>query len=152
MCCLKLSKKLLAVIIVGSIALLLVIYRYSCPTVSLSQLEGFAGWYHGTDVRVKATAFFFYKTIVIREIGCDLDCPAAVVPLDDLYKPSAEVEALINDSATREYQTEVIVVGRFDQDYTQGCYGPRFGIIAKEIELASTVIAGETLPKLTGLK
>lgn len=146
---LKLSKTSVALVLTGSVALVLLVYRYSCPTVSLSQLKRFPDWYQGTDVRVKATAFFFYKAIMVREIGCNVNCPAAAVALEDSYKPSPEVEALINDSATREYQTEIIVVGWFDQDYTQGCFAPRFGIIAKDIELASPVINGEALPKLT---
>lgn len=105
-------------------------------------------WYQGTDVRVKATAFAFYKTILVREIGCDENCPAAVVPLDESYLVSPEVEAFINESATRECQAEIIMVGRFDQNYTPGCFGPRFGIIAKRIEMASPVTLGKALQKL----
>ena len=146
---LKLSKTLIALILICSVALALLIYRYSCPTVSLSQLRRFPDWYQGTNVQVNATAFFFYKTIMVREIGCEADCPAAVVPLDDIYKPPPEVEALINGSETIKYQAEIIVIGRFDQDYTPGCFAPRFGIIAKDIQLASPVISGEALPKLS---
>lgn len=137
-----------ALTLIASVALELFIYRYSCPTVSLYQLDRFPDWYDGTNVRLEATAIAAYQGFYVRETVSATHCPAAVVAFEDSYEPSAEVAALIEQSATCEFKAKIIVVGRFDQDYTMGCFGPRFGIIAKHIEIASPIVTVKTLPKL----
>jgi len=79
---------------------------------------------------------------------CEAAGALAVVLLDESYSPSAEVQAFrqTDDETPIKRSADIIVEGRFDPNATPGCFAPRYGIIATNIEIVSPVTV-EVLPE-----
>jgi hypothetical protein len=106
-------------------------------------------WYHNTVVRVRATLLFGSGGIYIYE-DCDpVEALATLVELDGANDSdtSGFVEELLvqrEDSALQTRSSplnkvDVIIEGRFNARFTKGCWGPKYHLAAKKIELLSPV-------------
>lgn len=113
-------------------------YLFVPATVSLCQLARNPGWYNGKLVRVEASAMEIYGAVTIWDESCKGIGAGAVVMEDESFQPSAEVASFLSPTLMGR-EAEVLVIGRFDQNATMGCFGPRFGIHTSSIELRSPV-------------
>lgn len=112
------------------------LWFYFIPVpVSLCDLARHPDWYDGRVVRVAAPASSFYGFTMIVDEGCALDESAAVIMQDKGYIPTPEMQAFLADSGPLIKKADVVVVGRFDKHATMGCFSPKFGIVATDIEL-----------------
>jgi hypothetical protein len=123
------------------------------PTnVSLCTLSRNPGAYDGKVIRVKASAsvisssIFPSNYISIYEPGCAEPDAAAIVKLET-YEPTSDVEAFINAPKEEIRNADIVIVGKFNQWATMGCFTPRFGLQATSITLLSPV-SSEALPNL----
>ena len=121
-------------------------YRFVPPAISLCELAQHPEWYDQKVVRVEASASGIYEGVVISEDRCEAQDAQAVVMQDESFKPSPEVESFLVSPNREVRKARVLVVGRFDQNATMGCFGPRFGIRATSVELKSSVTVAP-LPK-----
>lgn len=124
----------------------LLFYTFMPPTVSLCALARHPQWYDQQVVRVTSSASALYGSVVISGAVCEVEGAWAAVRLGENYKVAPEVEAFLTSEAPEVRKAEILVVGRFDQAATPGCYGPRFGIRATSVELKSPVSV-EPLPE-----
>lgn len=107
--------------------------------VTLCDLARHPDWYHQRVVRVTAQSVSLFESLVIYDAGCGSGDAGAVIVRDEDYLPTPEVHAFLVDPAPRTRKADILVVGRFKMDASMGCFGPRFGITATEIELKSQI-------------
>lgn len=117
----------------------LIWFEISPPTVTLCDLARYPDWYDGKVVRVEAPAFGIYEGIIIIDESCNSPDAWAGVGIDRDYGQGSDAEAFINDSRPQIRKARIIVTGRFDPSASMGCFGPRFGIDATNIELKSAI-------------
>lgn len=115
--------------------------------VSMCELARHPDWYDGKIIRVEAPAIGAYSGITLYDEGCNPGESAAFIELDNGYLPKSEVRAFLVSSTPLIRKADVIVVGRFDKNASMGCFGPKFGIVATEIALQST-ISFEPFPRV----
>ena len=96
-----------------------------------------SGWITSSDI---------YRGASIFDLSCGTSDAEASIELDQSYNPTSEVYALLNYPKEEIRKADVVVVGRFDQWASMGCWTPRFGIRATNIELVSAVTT-QPLPK-----
>ncbi len=114
-------------------------YRVVPVTVSFCEVAQHPTWYQWALVRVEASARAAYGSAIILDTNCKTDESAAVVIPQESFHQSPEVASFLADSNTEVHSARVVVIGRFDQNATMGCFGPHFGIRASHIELQSPV-------------
>ncbi len=116
------------------------LWYYFIPVpVSLCELARHPDWYNGRIVRVAAPARNFYERTIILDEGCNLEDSWAVVIEREGYLSNPEARAFLAPSETWIKKADMVVTGRFDKDATPGCYGPKFGIDATEVEVKQPV-------------
>jgi hypothetical protein len=121
-------------------------YKFMPPAVSLCELARHPDWYNQKVVRVTGSASAIYGAVFIGDAGCETQGAGANVMLGEGHRVAPEVEAFLTGEAPEVRKAEVLVEGRFDKDAAPGCFGPRFGIQAKSVELKSRVTV-EHLPE-----
>jgi hypothetical protein len=114
-------------------------HRLFPTTVSLCDIARDPDWYDGKSVRVQASASAFYGSVLISDMKCFGKEHTSVVMDIHNIAVSPEVGAFIDDSKPEIHDADILVIGRFDQNATPGCFGPRFGIHAVSVELRSAV-------------
>lgn len=101
--------------------------------------------YNGKTIRTRATLIFGEGRMYVYE-DCDpVSALASAVefegsPEKQLTRNYVE-ELLVEGSPERINKVEAIITGRFNGEYSRGCWGPAFHIAAVEIQLLSPVIA-----------
>ena len=133
------SGALAATTYVLGVGLTLLSYQFSPPAVSLCQLARHPEWYDQKVVKVEAPATGIYEGVLIGDANCGAEGAAAVIMVDESYKPNPEVEAFLAGPTPSIRKADIVAVGRFDKEATMGCFGPRFGIHATRVELKSRV-------------
>jgi len=128
------------------------IRSYQHPrTISLCEVARDPGRYDQKTIRIRASSWVtssdVYRSTDIFDTSCETGVAAASVELDNLYIPPAEVNAFLNSPSEEIRKADVIVLGKFDQWATMGCWTPQFGIRATSIELVSPVTS-EPLPTI----
>jgi hypothetical protein len=121
-------------------------YNFIPPAVSLCDLARHPEWYDQKVVRVTGSASALYGSVVISDTKCEAEGAWAAVILDEKHKVAPDVGAFLTGEAPEVRKAEIRVMGRFDQDATPGCFGPRFGIRVTSVELESPVTV-EPLPE-----
>ena len=140
----------LLIFIVGTASTIL-FSEFSPPTVSLCRLAQNPFWYNGRTVRIIADgehAGTFERSIIIEDETCYLPDAWSSVSLAENSEPTAETEKLFTGSDTEIYRARVLLIGRFDANATQDCFGPKFAIKATNVEMMSE-ITGKPKPKRT---
>ena len=115
-------------------------YFFVPVKVSLCQLARHPDWYDGKLVRVEAAGSQYYGAVIISDDSCRADDAWAVVMLDESFQASPDLQVFLTDSRSETRKAQVLVTGRFNQNGTRGCYGPRFGIRGSDVELKSPVV------------
>jgi hypothetical protein len=120
--------------------------------VSLCMLAGDPAAYDRKMVRIEAlgsvtsSPLFSEHNIIIFEPGCTEPDGWATIDVKESHL-SAEVETFINSPQYEVRNAKVVIVGRFDQRASLGCFSPRFGIKATAVDLVS-LVSSEPLPKM----
>jgi len=121
------------------------------PTISLCEVARDPAKYDGKTIRVRASGWVtssdIYRGTDIYDTSCETGVAVASVRLDNLYNPTSAVYAFLNYPSEEIRKADVIVLGKFDQWASQGCWTPQFGIRATSIELVSPVTS-EPLPRI----
>ncbi len=123
----------------SGVGVTLLSYRFIIPTISLCELARHPEWYDHKVVRVEAAAEGLYEGIIISEDKCESRDAWAVIIRDDSFTPRPEVESFLVGFNHEFRKAKIVIVGRFDQNATMGCFGPRFGIRATSLELISPI-------------
>jgi hypothetical protein len=99
--------------------------------------------YDQQTIRVRASGWVtssdLYRDASIYDLSCDTHPAGASVELDESYNPAVEVYEFLNDPKEEIRKADLVVIGKFDQWASQGCFTPQFGIRATSIELVSPV-------------
>jgi hypothetical protein len=140
-----------AVLICGiAVAVRSIRLNHSRLTISLCEGARDPAKYDQQIIRVRASGWVtssdIYRGASIYDLSCDTHPAGASVELDESYDPASEVYAFLNYPKEEIRKADVVVLGKFDQWASQGCWTPQFGIRATSIELVSPVIY-EPLPK-----
>jgi hypothetical protein len=119
-------------------------------TISLCEVARDPAKYDQQIIRVRASGWVtssdIYRDASIFDLSCGTSAAAASIELDESYNPASEVYAFLNYPKEEIRKADVVVLGKFDQWASQGCFTPQFGIRATSIELVSPVTS-EPLPK-----
>jgi hypothetical protein len=119
-------------------------------TISLCEVARDPAKYDQQIIRVRASGWVtssdIYRGASIYDLSCDTHPAGASVELDESYNPASEVYAFLNYPKEEIRKADVVVLGKFDQWASQGCWTPQFGIRATSIELVSP-ITSEPLPR-----
>ncbi|MDX6611853.1 MAG: hypothetical protein QOD75_1039 [Blastocatellia bacterium] len=99
--------------------------------------------YHGQFVTVRARVILGSEGIYIFE-DCDpVSALASLVAFDDNSERrmtrSYVEEILVVGNPSPAKQADAIIAGRFNGEFSTGCWGPAFQIVATKIELVSPV-------------
>ena len=99
-----------------------------------------AEWYDGEFVRVRAQLFFKNDRMAVYE-ACDAS-EALAADVQFVADPSMQFVQYRDDSGVEREEkqakkAEVIIEGRFNAHQSMGCFGPKFLIEAKKIQLVS---------------
>ena len=97
-----------------------------------------SGWVTSSDI---------YRNVSIYDLSCETHPAGASVELDESYNPAAEVHKFLNYPREEIRKADLVVIGKFDQWASQGCFTPQFGIRAISIELVSLVTSEPLLKK-----
>ena len=97
--------------------------------------------YHNKNVRVRATLFLGSDSAFIYE---DCDPGEALASLVDVsganeIDTDGEANQLLVPAQDSLKKVDAIVEGRFNAEFSRGCYGPKFHILASKVELLSPV-------------
>ena len=93
--------------------------------------------FHNKIVRVKATLFLGSDVVYIYE-DCDpVEALASRVDVSgaDELDTDGEANQLLVPAQHSLQKVEAIVEGRFNAKFSRGCYGPKYRIVASEVEL-----------------
>ncbi len=119
-------------------------------TISLCEVARDPAKYDQQIIRVRASGWVtssdIYRGASVYDLSCDTHPEGASIELDESYNPASDVYAFLNYPKEEVRKADVVVLGKFDQWASQGCWTPQFGIRATSIELVSPV-ASEPLPK-----
>ncbi|MBA3713811.1 MAG: hypothetical protein H0W76_15365 [Pyrinomonadaceae bacterium] len=124
--------------IIGVAASMLWFY-FSSVTVPLCELARNPDWYDRRVVRVATSASSLFEGVMVADVGCGSGDAAAVLMVDEDYVPKVEVQTFLRGSESQIRKADVVIVGRFDKDATMGCFGPKLGIVARDVELKSVL-------------
>jgi hypothetical protein len=112
-------------------------------TISLCEVARDPAKYDQQTIRVRASGWVtssdIYRDASIFDLSCGTSDAAASVELDESYNPASEVYAFLNYPKEEIRKADVVVLGKFEQWASQGCFTPQFGIRATSIELVSPV-------------
>ena len=119
-------------------------------TISLCEVARDPAKYDQRIIRVRASGWVtssdIYREASVYDLSCDTHPAGASVVLDESYKPASDVYAFLTYPKEEIRKADLVVVGKFDQWGSQGCWTPQFGIRASRIELVSPVTT-EPLPR-----
>jgi hypothetical protein len=111
------------------------------PTVPYCTVAKNPDWYHERVVRVRAKIFFRGEEISVSE-----DCDPVEALMAHVEFPNAGSRAgslwgpLVYDGGEPGLKTaDAIIEGEFNGRYSSGCWGPKYHIAARNIELISAV-------------
>jgi hypothetical protein len=114
----------------------------SRKTLAYCEVARNAEKYHNKTVRVKATIIFGSGGMYIFE-DCDpVEALASLVEMDqaDYCDTRSYVEELLVRTENPSLKkVEAVVEGRFDAEFSKGCWGPKFHIAACRVELLTPV-------------
>lgn len=98
-------------------------------------------WYHGRAVRVKARLIFSGEEMSVFEKCDPVEALIAKVQPPDQSSTSGSVwGALVYTGVEADLKTaEAIIEGEFNGRFSNGCWGPKYHITARSIELTSVV-------------
>lgn len=106
--------------------------------------------YHGKVITVRAKVIFGSDGLYVFE---DCDPVSALASLVNLEGDSQRLatrsyveEVLVDGNPAPIQQAEAIISGRFDGEFSRGCWGPAFQIAATKIELVSAVTEYAPVP------
>ena len=100
------------------------------------------GLYHGKVVRVRATLSFGSDGMYVFE-DCDpVSALASLVELEDSEGAEPKARNYVDEMLTDQAEFQVrkidsIIVGRFDGEFSTGCWLPKYRIAATSIEKVS---------------
>jgi hypothetical protein len=98
--------------------------------------------YHDQEIVVNARIFVGESGVFVYE-DCDpVEALAAFVVTDEKHPfsgPSYVDDLLLDDNKPNMRTAQALIRGRFDANWSTGCYGPKFRINAKRIELRSSL-------------
>ena len=118
--------------------------------VSLCMLARNPVAYHQKVVQVRASGAvvsrdFDWNQVIVFEAGCAEPDAGAGIEFEESYRPSDEVVAFITSPKREIRNGKFVVRGQFNMAATNGCYGPKFAIIATRVDLEA-VLPSEPLP------
>lgn len=92
--------------------------------------------YHDTTVRVRARLYFDRGAMYIYE-DCDpTEALSSLVEFKDTIADPTDYSVRL-DNQSHAKVADAIVEGRFNGRLSQGCYGPKYQLVATKIELTS---------------
>lgn len=135
--------KLAAMVIPLVLGLAWSFLRQSPTTLPYCEVARNAERYHNQLIRVKATLFLGSDSAFIYE-DCDpVEALASLVDVSsaiDLDPDSAANQLLVPAQHSLSLQkVDAIVEGRFNAEFSRGCYGPKYRIVASKVELLTPV-------------
>lgn len=109
-------------------------------TIPYCKVATNADSYDARFIRVRARVFFSDGGISVYE-DCDpVEALAARVEFAESPGPGHYLKALmLTGQQTAVKTADAIIEGEFNGHYSRGCYGPKFHITARKIELISDV-------------
>ena len=117
------------------------VQRVSGP-VPYCEVARNAELYHDQEILVNARIFVGESGVYVYE-DCDpVEALAALVVTDEKHPfsgPGYVDELLLDDNKPNMRTAQALISGRFDAYWTKGCYGPKFRINAKRIELLTSL-------------
>ena len=146
----RLSLRLAAALIAFAIGLAAFAVWRSPRTVAYCEVARNAEKHHNQIVRVKATIIFGSGGMYIFE-DCDpVEALASLVEMDraDYSDTRGYVQELLlgtKDSSLKK--VEAVIEGRFNAEFSTGCWGPKYHIAASKVELL-TPISHYTPPQI----
>jgi hypothetical protein len=138
----RIALKLAVALLAFVIGLAVFIMWRNSPALSYCEVAQHGHWYHNTIVRVRATLIFGSGGMYIYE-DCDpVEALASLVELEGASGSNTVgyVEELLvqgNDSSLKK--VDAVIEGRFDANFSMGCFGPKYHIAARKIQLLSPV-------------
>src|SRR6266550_6711810 len=110
-------------------------------TISLCEVARDPAKYDQQIIRIRASGWVTSSDIdrgaSVYDLSCDTHPEGASIELDESYNPASDVYAFLNYPKEEVRKADVVVLGKFDQWASQGCWTPQFGIRATSIELVS---------------
>ena len=112
--------------------------RLRVATMPYCMVARNAELYHGRFIRVRAKVFLGSGVITVYE-DCDpTEALAVYVNFDEAsLEPSGHWGSLFTDVNSNTKVADAIIEGQFNARQSTGCYGPKFGINARNVELIS---------------
>lgn len=124
--------------------------NHSQRAISLCEIARDPAAYDQKIIKVRAsgwaTSSDIYRGASVYDLSCDTHPEGASVELDESYNPASDVYAFLNYPKEEVRKADVVVIGKFDQWASPGCWTAQFGIRATSIELISPVTS-EPVPK-----
>ena len=128
--------------LVLAIALTAIITWRNLGTFPYCEIARNSEQYHRKVVRVRARLILGSEGMYIYE-DCDpVSALASMVELKDSNGSNARnfvEEVLVSGDKDQVKKADAVVIGVFDGEYSRGCWGPQFHIVASSIELVSPI-------------
>ena len=106
--------------------------------------------YHGQVVTVRARVIFGSEGMYVFEECDPVSALASLVELGGNLQHHVNrtyvEEVLVDGNRNPSQQAEAIIAGRFNGEFSRGCWAPAFHIAATKIELVSPVTAYAPVP------
>jgi hypothetical protein len=139
-------RRIVFVLTLALVALLLCFVIFAASrspqTVDYCDVARNGAGYHNRVIRVKATLFLSSGAVYIYE-DCDpVEALAALVELDGEGETDTRgyvEQLLVHRSESSLKKVDAIIEGRFNAEFSNGCWGPKYQIAASKVELLSPV-------------
>jgi hypothetical protein len=138
-------RKLSFTLTVALLALVLGMFAFvlsrSRQTVAYCEVARNAERYHNKTIRVRATLILSSDAIYIYE-DCDpVEALASLVEFDGSESDTRGFveQLLVQRSDSSLKKVDAIIEGRFDGEYSLGCWGPKYHIALSKVELLTAV-------------
>ena len=131
-----------ATFLIFAVALTTIITWRNLRTLPYCDIARNSEQYHRKVVRVRARLILGSEGMYIYE-DCDpVSALASMVELKDSNNSKATnfvEEVLVSGNKDQVKKVDAVVTGVFDGEYSRGCWGPQFHIVATSIELVSPI-------------
>jgi len=140
-----------------SVALLILVVGLSSTllwkgtsTLPYCEVARNAELYHGQVITVRARVIFGSEGMYVFEECDPVAALASGVEFDGVMHSQTTgtfvEEVLVDGNRNPTQQAEAIIAGRFNGEFSRGCWGPAFKIAATKIELVSPVTEYAPIP------
>ena len=135
----RLSFILILALLALAVGFVLFSLSRSPQTLSYCELALNGERFHNEIVRVKTRLLFDSEAAYIYE-DCDpVETLESLVEMDEASESDYVGQLLAQASESSPKQVEVVIEGRFDAEFSNGCWAPRYQIAARTVEQLSSV-------------